>query len=66
MSDQAYCQLLSDLHRASDEQDMDVAVTGAINECSKGNTAAGISVLEKALTNDTATLSPRRMIDGLR
>jgi hypothetical protein len=66
MSDQAYCQLLADLNRASDEQNMDAAVTEAINECNKGNTAAGIPVLEKALTNDTVTLSPRRKIDGLR
>ena len=36
MSDQAYCQLLSDLHRASDEQNMDAAMTEAINECNKG------------------------------
>jgi hypothetical protein len=66
MSDQAYCQLLADLNRASDEQNMDADVTEAINECNKGNTAAGIPVLEKALTNDTVTLSPRRKIDGLR
>ena len=65
MGGQAYCQLLG-LNRASDEPNMDAAVTEAINECNKGNTGAGIPVLEKALTNDTATLSPRRKIDGLR
>ena len=65
MSDQAYCQLLANLNRASDEQNMDAAVTEAINECNKGNTAAGIPVLEKALTNGTV-MSPRRKIDGLR
>ena len=65
MSDLAYCQLLSDLHRAYDEQNMDAAVTEAINECNR-QYGRRIPVLEKALTNDTATLSPRRRVDGLR
>jgi hypothetical protein len=50
MSDQTYCQLLADFNRASDEKNVDATVPEAINQCDKGNTAASIPVLEKALT----------------
>ena len=59
MSDQTYCQLLAELNRASDEKNVDATVPEAINQCNKGNTAAGIPVLEKALTDAKVTLPPR-------
>ena len=65
-ADAKYCQSLADLYRTTNRQNMDAKVPEAISQCNKGNTAAGIPVLEKALTNDTGTLSPRRKIDGLR
>ena len=60
MSDQTYCQLLADFNRASDEKNVDATVPEAINQCDKGNTAASIPVLERALTDDTVTLPPRK------
>jgi hypothetical protein len=59
-ADANYCQLLADLNRASDDSpNMDAAVSEAINQCNKGNTAAGIPVLEKALVDTKLTLPPR-------
>jgi hypothetical protein len=52
--------LLADFNRASDEKNVDATVPEAINQCDKGNTAASIPVLEKALTDDTVTLPPRK------
>jgi hypothetical protein len=58
-ADANYCQLLADLNRTFDDSpNIDAAVQEAINQCSKGNTAAGIPVLEKALTDDEVTLPP--------
>jgi hypothetical protein len=60
-ADANYCQLLADLNRASDDSpNMDAAVSEAINQCNKGNTAAGIPVLEKALADPEDTLPPRK------
>ena len=44
-------------HIASDEQNMDAAVPEAFN---KGNAAAGIPVLEKALADPEGKLPPRK------
>ena len=60
-ADANYCQLLADLNRESDDSpNIDAAVQEAINQCNKGNTAAGIPVLEKALTDDKVTLPPSK------
>jgi hypothetical protein len=60
-ADANYCELLADLNRASDDSpNMDAAVREAINQCDKGNTAAGIPVLEKALVDANVTLPPRK------
>jgi hypothetical protein len=37
----------------------DFSTTGAIDDCRKGNTAAGIAVLEKTLRNNGFTLPKR-------
>ena len=58
-ADAKYCQSLADLYRTTNKQNMDATVPEAINQCNKGNTAAGIPVLEKALTNAKVTLPPR-------
>ena len=60
-ADANYCQLLGDLNRESDDSlNMNAAVQEAINQCNKGNTATGIPVLEKALTDDKVTLPPSK------
>jgi hypothetical protein len=60
-ADANYCQLLAELNRASDDSpNMDAAVSEAINQCNKGNMAAGIAVLEKALADPEDTLPPRK------
>ncbi len=60
-ADANYCLLLADLNRASDDRpNMDAAVREAINQCNKGNTAAAIPVLEKALVDANVTLPPRK------
>jgi hypothetical protein len=41
-----YCQPLADLYRTTNQQNMDATVPEVINQCNKGNTAAGIPVLE--------------------
>ena len=58
-ADAKYCQSLADLYRTTNRQNLDATVPEAINQCNKGNTAAGIPVLEKALTNAKVTLPPR-------
>jgi hypothetical protein len=55
-ADAKYCQSLADLYRTTNKQNMDANVPEAINQCNKGNTAAGIPVLEKALTDAKVTL----------
>src|SRR5580704_7741237 len=59
-ADATYCQLLANLYQASDDDNpiIDAAVQEAINLCNKGNTAAGIPVLEQALAYDKVTLPP--------
>jgi hypothetical protein len=60
-ADANYCLLLADLNRASDDSpNMDAAVREAINQCNKGNTAAAIPVLERALVDANVTLPPRK------
>jgi len=65
--DAAYCAELGELVRrytgspgASGETRPNVATIEAIDNCSKGNTAAGIKVLEQILRNNGFTL-PRRI-----
>ncbi|MBV8189918.1 MAG: hypothetical protein JOY64_10900 [Alphaproteobacteria bacterium] len=58
-SDAAYCQKLADLYRTTNKENMDNTVPEAINQCNKGNTAAGIPVLEKALKDAKVTLPAR-------
>ena len=58
--DATYCQLLASLYLGSDtDPNINAAVLEAINQCNKGNTAAGIPVLEKALTDAKVTLPAR-------
>jgi hypothetical protein len=57
--DASYCKALADAYRKTNSQNMDAAVPEAINQCNKGNTAAGIPVLEKALKDAKVTLPPR-------
>ena len=54
-----YCQSLADLYRTTNQQNMDATMPEAINQCNKGNTAAGIPVLEKALKEAKVALPPR-------
>jgi hypothetical protein len=63
--DMAYCAQLSALYRGylgntGDRRSFpDVAAAAAISECEKGNTAAGIPVLEKKLRDARFTLPKR-------
>jgi hypothetical protein len=58
-ADATYCQLLASLYLESDtDPNINAAVLEAINQCNKGNTAAGIPVLEQALAYDKVTLPP--------
>jgi hypothetical protein len=57
--DASYCKALGDLYRKTNMQNMDAAAPEAINQCNKGNTAAGIPVLEKLLKDSKVTLPPR-------
>lgn len=63
--DMAYCADLSDLYRRYLGQSTarnkipDVTASAAMNECEKGNTAAGIPVLEEKLINSRFTLPKR-------
>jgi hypothetical protein len=59
MSDAQYCKALADTYRKTNPQNMDATVPEAINQCNKGNTAAGIPVLEKALKEAKVTLPSR-------
>ncbi len=65
-NDAAYCAALSDLAsrylvgdtaRGHSKPDLDTAI--AIEDCRRGNTAAGIPVLERKLRNAGFTLPPR-------
>lgn len=63
--DMAYCAQLSALYRrylgnsAEGKTFPDVAAATAISECERGNTAAGIPVLEKKLRDARFTLPKR-------
>ncbi len=64
-TDAAYCQALTDNYRTyvQDQNEHrpaapNVGVNAAIAQCQAGN-AAGIPVIEKALTNAAVTLPPR-------
>jgi hypothetical protein len=58
-ADAKYCQSLANLYRSLNQQNTDANVPEAINQCNQGNTAAGIPVLEKVLTDAKVTLPPR-------
>ena len=64
-NDMAYCAELTAMYRkylgqTSSRQTMpDVTASTAIEACERGNTAAGIPVLEKQLTNARFTLPGR-------
>lgn len=58
--DAAYCKALVDKYRVvTGGTQNDQAVASAMEQCAKGNPAAGIPVLEKALKDNKATLPPR-------
>ena len=66
VGDAAYCAQLGDLARrytgsAGGEGRLspDLSTLGAIDDCNKGNTAAGIAVLEKKLRSQGFTLPKR-------
>ena len=60
MTDAQYCQAMVDKYRTATggtQNNQDVAQ--AMDQCSKGNTAAGIPVMEKALKEQKVTLPTR-------
>ena len=65
VTDMAYCAELSDMYRRYLGQSSaralhpDVTASAAIGQCEKGDTAAGIPVLEKKLTDARFTLPKR-------
>jgi hypothetical protein len=60
MTDAAYCQALTAKYReVTGGTQNNQAVAEAMDQCSKGNTAAGIPPLEKALKEQKATLPAR-------
>jgi hypothetical protein len=58
-SDATYCQALAKLYREVNKGTASGAGAEAINQCNQGNTAAGIPVLEKSLTDAKVSLPPR-------
>jgi hypothetical protein len=58
-ADAKYCQALAETYRKIGVANTDAAIPEAINQCNQGNTAAGIPVLEKALTDAKVSLPPR-------
>jgi hypothetical protein len=59
-ADAKYCRQLYDLYRQTNQgQNTNAAVPEAANQCNKGNYAAGIPVLEKALKDARVTLPAR-------
>ena len=58
-SDAAYCQALAKLYREVNKGTASGAGAEAINQCNQGNTAAGIPVLEKSLTDAKVSLPKR-------
>lgn len=58
--DASYCAAMSKLYRDyRANNSIDSTVTTAMAKCAAGNTAEGIPVLEKALTNAKITLPKR-------
>ena len=57
--DASYCAALSKLYREVNTGTASGAAAEAMNQCSQGNTAAGIPVLEKALTDAKVSLPKR-------
>ena len=58
--DASYCASLSKLYReVSKGNTPNASAAEAMNQCSQGNTAAGIPVLEKALTDAKVSLPAR-------
>ena len=62
--DMAYCAQLSDLYRrylgnVGERVFPDVSASVAMDQCARGNTAAGIPVLEKKLRDARFTLPKR-------
>ena len=59
-SDANYCAALAKLYReVNTGSTPNSAAAEAINQCNQGNTAAGIPVLEKALTDAKVSLPSR-------
>jgi hypothetical protein len=58
-SDAAYCQALAKRYREVNTGTTSAAAAEAINQCNQGNTAAGIPVLEKSLTDAKVSLPAR-------
>jgi hypothetical protein len=58
-SEATYCQALVKLYREVNKGTTSVEGAEAINQCNQGNTAAGIPVLEKALTDAKVSLPAR-------
>jgi hypothetical protein len=60
MTDAQYCQAMVDKYRtASGGTQNNQAVAEAMDQCAKGNAAAGIPVMEKALKDAKVTLPAR-------
>jgi hypothetical protein len=58
-SDATYCQALSKLYREVNKATASATAAEAMNQCSQGNTAAGIPVLEKELRDAKVSLPAR-------
>jgi hypothetical protein len=60
-NDAKYCQALTETYRNSVPKTAtpDAVVPVAISKCASGDTATGIPVLEKALTDAKVSLPPR-------
>ena len=58
-NDQAYCAALSAKYRSYRSAQIDQNAANAMAQCTAGNYAAGIPVLEQILTNDKVALPPR-------
>lgn len=58
-ADAKYCRDLYETYRKIGVANTDASIPEAANQCNKGNTAAGIPVLEKALKDAKVSLPPR-------
>jgi hypothetical protein len=58
--DASYCEALSSSYRTlAGGTQVDARAADAMSQCKSGNTAAGISTLEKILKENKVTLPPR-------